>query len=154
MSYQSEWSKKRYAENPEFRAKCRAASTAYQLSHKKEMAAQRLRKKQEDPVSCEKGRARGRRWQRKTRFKILYGITLEDYDVMLARQGGKCLICKRKPKKLLCVDHCHARKKIRGLLCLHCNSMLGFARDNPRTLEEGARYLRAFLRRLQRLSCD
>jgi len=73
---------------------------------------------------------------------------------MVARQGGKCLICKRKPKKFLFVDHCHARKKIRGLLCGHCNSMLGFARDNPNTLEAGARYLRAFLRRLQRSSSD
>ncbi len=33
---------------------------------------------------------------------------------------------------------------IRGLLCGHCNTLLGFARDNPEVLNRAAEYIRAF----------
>src|SRR5260370_3719882 len=64
---------------------------------------------------------------------------------MVVRQGGVCKICRRKPEpeKVLSVDHCHARNKVRELLCSGCNSMLGFSGDDPDILMEGARYLRA-----------
>ena len=39
---------------------------------------------------------------------------------MLERQGKVCGICKT-PGKPLCVDHCHATGKVRGLLCRDCN---------------------------------
>jgi Recombination endonuclease VII len=139
VSYQSEWSKKQYAENPEFREKSRASCSAYQQSHKEEISAQRRRKRQE-PETREKNRVRSRRWLLKTQ----YGMTLEDYDAMLARQGGVCKICRRKPKpeKILAVDHNHATKRVRDLLCNGCNSMLGHSGDDPDILMEGAHYLR------------
>ena len=65
---------------------------------------------------------------------------------MMAQQDGKCKICKETPDKPLFIDHCHKRIKVRALLCLHCNSMIGFSRDNPDHLEEGAKLLREFLR--------
>lgn len=45
-----------------------------------------------------------------------YGITIRDYDRMLAEQGGGCAICGRKPEKghrALSVDHDHAYKKVK-----------------------------------------
>ena len=60
-----------------------------------------------------------------------YNITVEQYDQMLADQGGVCAICKKPPlKNRLHVDHDHAccdrvgscGKCIRGLLCSSCNS--------------------------------
>lgn len=51
------------------------------------------------------------------RLRRTYGITLEEYDSMLARQGYVCKICKRPPREglRLCVDHDHRfdRVKIR-----------------------------------------
>jgi len=51
-----------------------------------------------------------------------YGITAEQYDKMLARQGGKCAMCGRPPKKIrLAVEHDHKTKRVRGLTCYRCN---------------------------------
>jgi hypothetical protein len=50
------------------------------------------------------------------------GYTLADYNKQLKKQNGACWICGRFPKKLrLAVDHNHATKKNRGLLCMICN---------------------------------
>jgi len=69
---------------------------------------------------------------------------LAGFNAMLAAQGGVCKICNRPPrdkKKRLHVDHCHKTGKIRGLLCLHCNVMIGKAEDDPKRLERAAAYL-------------
>lgn len=59
-----------------------------------------------------------------------YGITRDDFDAMLARQGNVCAICKRHPeerngKSKWNVDHDHETGKVRGLLCSACNIGLG-----------------------------
>ena len=75
-------------------------------------------------------------------FKRVYGISLEDYDVMFERQGGACAICKRTGVTL-CVDHCHLTGEVRGLLCIRCNSAIGFCSDDPALLQAAAAYLQA-----------
>ena len=60
-------------------------------------------------------------------LKARYGITLEDYEAMFARQGGCCVICGESGHKLV-VDHNHETGKVRALLCHHCNTMIGSAR--------------------------
>jgi len=115
-----------------------AWSRTYREANKEEIAERRRVRMETDPEYRENERVRRRRSQVST-----YGISMADYDLMLRRQGGVCAICKRKPDKGLCVDHCHATKRVRKLLCLGCNSMLGFARDNPDLLDAGSAYLRA-----------
>ena len=48
---------------------------------------------------------------------------------MYLAQNGKCLICKKEGGKSkhekLCVDHCHKTDKVRGLLCMTCNTAIG-----------------------------
>ena len=39
------------------------------------------------------------------------------------------------------VDHDHITGKIRGLLCVNCNTILGRAKDSVFILEAGKRYL-------------
>ena len=39
------------------------------------------------------------------------------------------------------IDHSHATKKVRGMLCKHCNVLLGNAFDNPAILRNAALYL-------------
>ena len=68
------------------------------------------------------------------RLKV-YGITVEQYKAALAAQNHSCAICKRKEsgstKRTWNVDHDHATKKFRGVLCPKCNIALSHFRDNP-----------------------
>ncbi len=74
----------------------------------------------------------------------LYGITLSDYNNFLEAQDDSCAVCKTHkdnvPKNLH-VDHCHETGKVRGLLCNHCNLMLGYAFDSVDTLKNAIEYL-------------
>lgn len=76
-------------------------------------------------------------------MKYNYDITQEQYDKMLADQGGVCAICKKtnRKNKRLCIDHCHKTDKVRGLLCDDCNLMLGHSKDNEDVLREAISYL-------------
>jgi len=71
-----------------------------------------------------------------------HGLSLQDYRAMLERQGKVCGICKT-PGKPLCVDHCHATGKVRGLLCRDCNLGLGNYKDNPVFTRAATAYLEA-----------
>lgn len=52
---------------------------------------------------------------------------MEQYDLLLAAQGGGCAICGRLPKKIrLAVDHCHVSGRVRALLCAACNRSIGY----------------------------
>jgi len=77
---------------------------------------------------CKAERSRGSvtpEMRRATALAGRYGLTIGEYDALLKRQKGRCAICRRPPKKRrLYVDHDHATKKIRGLLCASCNSSL------------------------------
>ena len=96
------------------------------------------------------------RWKsgvlRDQRYKKNFGITLEDYDRMFAKQKGVCEICGSPQEKRssgrggvvtnLAVDHCHKSGKVRGLLCGKCNSFIGFAEDSKQRLEKAIEYLK------------
>ena len=78
-------------------------------------------------------------------LKKNYNITLEQYDELYNKQEGKCAICgthQEELKSTLHIDHNHKTKKIRGLLCFKCNSLLGCANDNIIKLESAIIYLK------------
>ncbi len=70
-------------------------------------------------------------------------ITEEDYNFLVQKAEGKCKICDKTPEKLV-IDHEHLSGIVRGLLCSHCNSLLGFARDDVQILMSSIKYLDAF----------
>lgn len=77
-------------------------------------------------------------------LKRLYGITLEEYEAMLLKQGGVCAICgltERVEGRALAVDHCHATGAVRGLLCSACNIALGKFEDDTERLRKAITYL-------------
>ena len=82
-----------------------------------------------------------------------YGITVEQFQEMLEKQDNKCQICQKVFRSEVGaphVDHDHqccpedksCGKCVRGLLCTHCNVMLGSAKDNPEVLLRAVAYLR------------
>lgn len=115
--------------------------------------ARKLREK--DP---EKYRAASRRYYRKNiekrrdyerkRACAKYGLTVEQFDLMLEQQGGNCAICgttfaflkgdqNLRPR----IDHCHETGTVRGLLCNKCNRALGLFADDEDILQNALKYI-------------
>ena len=82
--------------------------------------------------------------QREKLYMRRYGITIKDYDKMYEDQNGKCAICKKEKtiKNNFYVDHCHKTKKVRGLLCMRCNSGIGYFKDNTQLMKKAIEYLK------------
>jgi hypothetical protein len=81
----------------------------------------------------------------RTKVRI-YGITVLEYQGMIALQNNKCAICgvefNTDNSTRAHIDHCHKTGIIRGILCHACNKVLGFARDNVNILEKSIEYLK------------
>ena len=58
---------------------------------------------------------------------------------MFDAQGGLCAICREAPAAH--VDHDHATKLVRGLLCFNCNGALGQFRDRADLMLRAIAYL-------------
>lgn len=82
-------------------------------------------------------------------LKKCYGITIKQYNEMLAKQKGVCAICEGCEKSTapsgktrpLALDHCHSTGMVRGLLCSRCNRALGFFGDSIPSLKKAISYL-------------
>jgi hypothetical protein len=113
---------------------------AYRQAHKERLAKYfSTHDKKRDKTPERQRQHRNRRLIRQ------YGISLEEYDRILAEQSHGCAICSKPPKeayaKVLHVDHCHTTNAIRGLLCDNCNHLLGNAKDNVSILIRAIEYL-------------
>lgn len=71
-----------------------------------------------------------------------YRLTEKDYNEMLESQKGLCALCESRPPKH--IDHCHASGKVRGLLCVQCNTGLGKFKDSEDLLTKAVGYLQKF----------
>ena len=156
--YLREWRKR----NPGYQREWAAA-------HPEAWAAIVKRNKETDPDWREKQRANSRRWKAENPAEVLEGvrswqgrnpekvkhygrvsnlrkkgITVEEFDSMLLRQGGRCAICRREPSSSRdrVADHCHETGRFRGVLCQNCNLVLGHARDSVEVLLKAAEYLK------------
>jgi hypothetical protein len=83
-------------------------------------------------------------------LKVVHGITLKDYNILLESQDGTCAICGNEETgcnqhgilKFLSVDHDHTTGIIRGLLCKRCNLVLGQIKDSIDLLNKMKMYLK------------
>lgn len=74
-----------------------------------------------------------------------YGITLEQYNVMLEKQDGVCAICGGITEgKHLAVDHDHVTGQLRGLLCDMCNRGIGLLGDSIDRVGAALDYLKMY----------
>ena len=89
--------------------------------------------------------------RRRTTLKCKYGITPEEWDVLFDSQGKKCAVCASTATtgKGWNTDHDHVTGKVRGILCLHCNTLIGYAKDDIDTLYAAIRYLESFRKALE-----
>jgi hypothetical protein len=72
-----------------------------------------------------------------------FRLDQDEYDRLLAAQGGRCAICHHvQPSGYLAVDHDLASGRIRGLLCTSCKNGLGGFLDSPERLRAAVAYLR------------
>lgn len=84
------------------------------------------------------------RVKKKSRLKMIYGITLGDWEKMFDAQEGRCVICGKHQNELskgLVIDHDHITGKVRGLLCHLCNIGIGSLQDDPALLKNAISYL-------------
>lgn len=92
---------------------------------------------------CRKNRVKINQAQKEQRIKRLYGISLQEFELILEAQGGGCAICGKKSKKYrLSIDHDHYTGKIRGILCSPCNRAIGILGDSLEGLLKAVNYLR------------
>lgn len=80
-----------------------------------------------------------------------YGITPEEFALLLITQDGRCAVCRTpfvmegKARRFIHVDHCHDTRRVRGLLCGHCNVAEGYIHKLGLTPEEFAQRMREYL---------
>lgn len=77
---------------------------------------------------------------RKAFIKYRYGLTEEQVQQMKDNQNACCKLCSKEKK--LVIDHCHSTGKVRGLLCTHCNVLLGHI-ENKDKMKRIEQYLNA-----------
>lgn len=76
-------------------------------------------------------------------IKNKYNLTPDQFNELKTKQEGLCAIC-RKPNESgreLTVDHDHKTKKVRELLCVKCNFILGNCDDNIEILQKLINYI-------------
>ena len=86
-------------------------------------------------------------YKEKTPYKWImtrYKVSKEEAVYWYSRSMTSCEICGYKwveGKERLCIDHDHSNGKVRGILCKHCNHVLGHSRESLQILDNAKAYL-------------
>jgi hypothetical protein len=86
-------------------------------------------------------------WHLKDYLRRTYGISLEEYQVMVIAQDNRCAICLQIPNGVgkqnqrLHVDHDAITGKVRGLLCGNCNRAIGMLSHDSEIIQRAVDYL-------------
>ena len=112
-----------------------AKKTPEQLAARKREYMRRYRAANRAKLNAH-ARARWRHsGQRNSALRRYYGITIADYNAMLEEQRGCCALCGKPVGEKLAVDHDHTTGRVRGLLCILCNSLLGWYERNHQKIK-------------------
>jgi hypothetical protein len=146
------------AENPELnRERSRRHSRNRRINNPEAVAEM---KRRHYILHKDKIRAKQKVWYEKNRDKVQrynksrarqnwlirrYSLTIEEWNAMFRAQGRRCAACgsrrANKYRRGWHVDHCHRTGKIRAILCFLCNSGIGKAKDDIKTLRKWVAYL-------------
>ena len=117
-------------------------SRKYEFEHREDKRRYRLDHREKRKEYEQKNKSKIEENRRKRILKTNYGITPTEYEKIFVKQGGVCAICGKSPgEQRLNVDHGHDTGRVRGLLCRHCNLMLGYAKDSRSVLQNALIYL-------------
>jgi hypothetical protein len=126
---------------------CKTCKRLRSAGHYEENKAQYIKKgvvwKQENPDKL-------RLSNRRHRLKVQYRLTVEGFERMLAKQGGKCgnsscgAVEPGGRHNVWIVDHDHSTKCLRGLLCNGCNVALGMLKEDEQRILGLIKYLRRY----------
>lgn len=96
-----------------------------------------VKQQRHDYYESRKRKARDRALRKK------FGITIDDYESLLALQNNVCAICGKIDKsKSLAVDHDHNTGQVRSLLCSRCNPAVGFLLEDFDLIEKVLEYVK------------
>lgn len=75
-------------------------------------------------------------------MKSAYGMTLQEYEILLEKQNYGCAICgNNNGNRVMFVDHDHETDKVRGLLCTRCNCAIGLFEDDVERMAKAIEYI-------------
>ena len=111
----------------------------------------------------DKHAVRNKQWKQKNKERVRflsrrqvlkgYGLTSDQYDILLESQNGVCAVCKKEEIRIingkvtrLAVHHDHETGRVQGLLCAKCNTGLGFFNDNPQLVNDAAIFINRFVK--------
>ena len=131
-------SKDRSSQDAEYykkhRIAIRARQSKYYVDHKDDFRKRNVKFTKTNPS-----------YQKEQNMLNAYGLSLAQYNKMIAQQNNKCCICKTAftidKKNSIHIDHDHESGKVRGILCSHCNVLLGYAREDISILRSAIRYI-------------
>jgi len=141
--------REKYKNDPEFKKKILAHTTAWYAKNKKRQNAYRA-------AWAKKNRNENIEYFRNYEFERelkKYGVNREWYDAKLAEQNGVCAICLQPEKSVdfkygrvrrLAIDHGHKSGKARGLLCGRCNKFLFPFEEVENWAERALQYLKSY----------
>lgn len=123
--------KENCARRPNHKGKCRTAKALDERNRRKTERRRGVRKADDAAALA--------RYRRAHKF-VRLGITEDAFNAMLEAQGNACAICRESFEgRRVCADHDHnccpmqvdqtaktCGKCIRGLLCVKCNTALGY----------------------------
>lgn len=105
-------------------------------------------------LTCIRAKQRATLEQQRDRSRLRrFNMSREQFDALLASQGGVCAICQSDSpgtKHHWCVDHDHrccpergqsCGECVRGILCTACNKAIGLLRDEPAVIARALDYL-------------
>jgi hypothetical protein len=86
----------------------------------------------------------------------MYGLTYDKFKELWDKTDGNCGVCSKPLDAKMNIDHDHdccayskgkpyCGKCIRGFVCIHCNLVLGHAKNDPAVLIAAAKYLEDYL---------
>jgi hypothetical protein len=148
---------KDHLNSDEYRARQREYHRKWRAINREKLRERQREYERNNPEIIKRNRDRHKETEKfaATRFRLhiarKFSLTVEQYNEILASQGGVCKICRKqcdrrrngltKALAPLCVDHDHKTGAVRGLLCSKCNSALGLVNDDVETLRRAIDYL-------------
>lgn len=151
-AYHQDWYVQKRKDNPDYAAKRRE----YRLANYEKVRAQEILSRTKN---IEKHRADSRarmvEYRKTERYEEIkigrsdrelerkYGLTRQQWTDLFLSQSSSCAVCRATEpgSNHWHTDHCHSTGKVRGILCQHCNIMLGQAKDSAKTLAAAIEYL-------------